>query len=110
MATPAPIRPDPICSVCAKPIHPGEHVIFGHGDLTHLDCHLGVRDLGDVVERYVRAHAGGALCHPCLAAALDLTFAEARKATSRLRVSGEITAGLARCSACGASRWCVVCR
>jgi hypothetical protein len=84
-------------------VYPGEHVVFGHGDLTHLQCHLGVRDLGDVVERHLRGMAGRTVCHTCLSSALDITFAEARKATARLRVSAEFTIGPGRCSACGRS-------
>ena len=98
------VRPDPICPVCQGPIHPGDHVVFGHGDLTHLQCHLGVRDLGDVVERFLRASTEGAICHSCLSAALDITFAEARKATARLRVSSEILTGPGECSRCSAVR------
>lgn len=98
------VRPDPVCPVCLGPIHPGDHVVFGHGDLIHLQCHLGVRDLGDVVERYLRAAMGRAICHSCLAAALEITFAEARKATARLRVSSEITTGPGECSSCRAMR------
>ena len=97
-----PDRPGPACPVCSGPIYPGDHVIFGHGDLTHLRCHLWVQDLGDLVERHLRGNAGRVLCHTCLAAGLDITFAEARKATARLRVSAEMTSGPGRCSTCGA--------
>ena len=78
--------------------------MFGQGDLTHLQCHLGVRDLGDVVERYLRGTAGRAICHSCLSAALEITFAEARKATSRLRVAREFATGPGECSTCSAVR------
>ena len=101
------LRPDPVCPVCRGPVHRGDHVVFGQDDLTHLQCHLGVRDLGDVVERYLRGHAGGAVCHSCLSAALDITFAEARKATARLPVSREFVTGPGECSNCSAVRMIV---
>ena len=76
-------------AICRHPVGSGDHVIFDHGDLIHLACHLGVRDLAVVLEDFLRVRRGRPYCYACLCAELELTSAEARKAVARLPLAGE---------------------
>ena len=76
---------DPICPMCCLPVAPGAAALFEHGDVIHLDCHLGLMDPGAAVARLLRERSGQALCATCIAGALGLTSAEAQGGSARLR-------------------------
>jgi hypothetical protein len=102
MARPSPV--DSICPACSQRVLPGDLVVFGHGELTHLNCHLATTGGEDAVARYLQSTPGRAYCHTCLAASLDVSWQHASKAVSRLRASPGFRVHAGTCAVCGKER------
>jgi len=99
MADKAPVNP--VCPMCEKPVEPGDHVVFGHGDLTHLGCHFDGDGIADSLATFLRRNAGAEYCHSCLARALHSTVERVKKAVTALRMSRRYRAtAMGTCSVC----------
>jgi hypothetical protein len=101
MTARSPAQREPACPICRTSVLPGDHVISDHGAPVHLDCHLGTRGVRDAVSNFLKEHAGRPFCDRCLGRYLDLTQAEASKATARLRLTVTYKAVPAICCTCG---------
>ena len=92
---------NPICPMCEKPVEPGQHVVFGHGDLIHLGCHFTRDGSAESLATFLRHHAGAEYCHSCLVRSLPSTEGQVKKAVAALRMSRRYRAtAVGRCSVC----------
>jgi hypothetical protein len=90
--------------MCRLPVAAGSPALFEHGDVIHLDCHLGVLDPGAAVARLLCQRPGQPLCVTCIAAALDLTVGEAQAGSARLRALRGFQVRYDACLGCGGRR------
>ena len=89
------VRDNPMCPVCELEVLPGDHVIFAHGELVHINCRLACGRLTDSVTDGLRHNGGAEYCQSCLASMLHRTYEH-----YRLRTTGT-------CSICG-NHWTTV--
>jgi len=89
------VRDNPTCPVCELEVLSGDHVIFAHGELVHMNCRLASGHLTDSVTHALRHNAGAEYCQSCLARMLHQTYEH-----YRLRTMGT-------CSICG-NHWTTV--
>ena len=85
MADKAPVNP--MCPRCEKPVEPGDHVVFGHGDLIHLGCHFDRDGIAESLAALLRRNAGAEYCDACLARSLQSSHEQVKKAVAALRMS-----------------------
>jgi hypothetical protein len=78
------VRDNPTCTLCELHVLPGDHVIFGHGEIVHINCR---RASGHLINS-----AGGEYCQSCLARLLHRTYEHYR------------VQAIGTCSICG-NRW-----
>jgi len=95
---------DPICPMCRTRVAASVPVLFEHGEVIHLDCHLGLLDAGGAIARLLRTRPGHGLCTSCLAHALGLTAGEAQAGVARLRALRGFEARFDHCVGCGSRR------
>src|SRR5262245_34732519 len=96
---------DPTCSICGRPIRPGELVVFMHGDLYHLACSTSQADATERVAQFLRGAPGGMYCNVCIATACTCRHADVVKATTQLRIRPDFRVAIgARCTGCGNTR------
>jgi hypothetical protein len=95
---------DRTCPMCCRPVAAGAPAVFEHGDIIHLDCHLGLMDAGSAVARLLRGRPGQPLCAACIAGALGLTFGEAQAGSARLRPLRGFATRFEACLGCGHRR------
>jgi hypothetical protein len=92
--------------MCEQEVLPGDHVVFGHGEFIHLNCHL-IRDgAAAFIARFLKSHASAEYCHGCLHRVVQhSTLEQVVKAVTHLRMTSRyrVTA-VAMCSVCGAQR------
>jgi hypothetical protein len=89
------VRDNPTCPVCELDVLPGDHVIFAHGEIVHIDCRLASGHLTDAITHVSRYFRGAEYCQGCLATMLHRTYEH-----YRLRAMGT-------CSICG-NHWTTV--
>jgi hypothetical protein len=100
-----------VCSLCGEALRPGERAFFGHGEVYHLACHVQSGGAVDSVSSLLQRNAGLAYCHSCLAAALAVSFAEARKAVDVVRLYPGFTVQVPNvCSICHIERVTITAR
>ena len=106
MADKAPVNP--MCPMCEKPVEPGDHVVFGHGDLIHLGCHFDRGGIAESIATLLRRTAGAEYCHSCLARSLQSSYEQVKKAVATLRMSRRyrVTA-MSTCSVCR-NKWTTI--
>jgi CheY-like chemotaxis protein len=99
---------DPTCPMCQKPVAPGDHVVFGHGEMIHLNCHFSGGGITQSVGTFLRRHVAMDYCQSCLARLTQLTYEQVVKAVTALRMTRHyrVTA-MGTCSVC-ANRWMTV--
>src|SRR5687767_2944594 len=104
-----PPRPlTPICPMCEKPVEPGDHVLFGHGETIHLNCHFSGGGITQSVATFLGRHVDTEYCQSCLARLTQITYDQAVKAVTALRMTSpyRVTA-MGTCSVC-ANRWMTI--
>ncbi|MBM4441191.1 MAG: hypothetical protein FJ027_12295 [Candidatus Rokubacteria bacterium] len=87
--------------MCRRPVAADTPAFFEHGEVIHLDCHLGLMDAGAAVGRLLRERAERPLCAECLANALMITPGEAEVAAIRLRRLPRFAMRFDLCLGCG---------
>jgi hypothetical protein len=103
---PAPLAP--ICPLCEKPVEPGDHVVFGHGETPHLDCHFNSGGITESVARFLRHHVGAEYCQTCLARTMRCTYERVVKAVTALRMTSRYRVrAMGTCSGCG-NHWMTI--
>jgi hypothetical protein len=95
---------DPVCPMCRLRVTAGAPVLFEHGDVIHLDCHLGLLEAGTAVARLLRDRPGHRLCVVCIGSALGITPTEAQGGTTRLRALRGFETRFDQCIGCGSRR------
>lgn len=103
---PGPIAPS--CPMCEKSVEPGDHVVFGHGEMIHLNCHLNGGGITESVATFLRHHVAAEYCQSCLARLMNSTYEQVAKAVTALRMTSRyrITA-MGTCSVCS-NHWMTV--
>jgi|SRR5687768_14737036 len=92
---------NPMCPLCEQEVLPGDHAVFAHADIIHLNCGLENDSVAESVAHFLRRNAGAEYCQSCLAKLLDITYEQITKALTALRMTSRyrVTA-MATCSAC----------
>jgi hypothetical protein len=90
--------------MCRRPVVAGTPALVEHGDVIHLDCHLGLMDAGSAVAALLRERPGQRLCVTCIAGALGITFGEAQAGSARLRPLKGFEIRFEVCLGCGGRR------
>jgi hypothetical protein len=96
--------PEPICPICTKPIARGDLVVFGHGDLVHVACHVSAEGADETVVGFLRGSTGRSYCHTCLARAMNLSWRDTAKIVTRLRVTPGFRVTTGQCALCSELR------
>ena len=97
--------PNPTCPMCEQEVLPGDHVVFAHAEIIHLNCHFQRNGLADSVAHLLRRRAGEDYCHTCLARLLQATYEQIAKAVTALRMTSRYrVTTMAACSVCGMYR------
>jgi len=78
--------------------------VFGHGDLVHLACHASTDGADETVASFLRSSAGRRYCHTCLARTLSLSWKDAAKIVTRLRITPGFRVTTEQCSLCSELR------
>jgi hypothetical protein len=94
----------PTCPNCSKTVTQGDLVVFSHGDLVHLACHVSAGGLEEIVASFLRSSTGRRFCHSCLARALSLSWKDTAKIVTRLRVVPEFRVVTGQCGSCAELR------
>jgi hypothetical protein len=92
-----------MCVLCQIPLVAGEHLLYDGTGLVHPECHARA-SAGGAVGDFLKAEAGRAFCHSCLAAQLGLRWDTVRKSIWALRVSPAFQVRAGTCVQCGAPR------
>lgn len=95
---------DPICPACSRRVLAGDLVIFGHGELTHLNCRIATGGGEEAVARFLAGSPERRYCHTCLATSLDVSRQAASKTVARLRVNPGFRVSPGPCSVCDNER------
>ena len=97
---PGPVSP--ICPMCEKPVEPGDHVVFGHGETIHLQCHFSGGGVTQSVATLLRHHVTAEYCQSCLARTMHYTYEQVVKAVTALRMTSRYRVkAMGTCSVCG---------
>lgn len=89
------------CSLCRRPVQPGEPTALDTDGVIHLACQAAVAQASRKVADVLRAQIPARMCHACLSAQLGLPHGLVRKATIRLGAMPSFRLKLAKCTACG---------
>lgn len=57
-----PVPAHPICPLCEQDVLPGDHVVFAHAEIIHLNCHLKREGMADAVASLLRRNPGVEYC------------------------------------------------
>ena len=87
--------------MCGHVVGANTPALLEHGDLVHLECHLGLVDAGAAVVRMLGDRPGQWLCLACIADALVLTSAEAEEGVARVRGLTGFASRFGTCVGCG---------
>ena len=99
---------NPQCPLCQQEVLPGDHVVFAHAEIVHLNCRHKSDGIADSVAHLLRRHAGDEYCQSCVARLLHITYEEAVKAVTALRMTSRYRVkAMGTCSVCG-NHWMTV--
>lgn len=93
--------------MCRRPVRHDASAFVEHGELIHVECHLGLMDAAGAVARLVRARPEQPICLTCAADALMITVGEAEAAAARLRALPGFAMRVETCVGCGRRRQAV---
>ena len=89
------------CPRCLKLIERADLVVFDAGELFHQRCFLQSGGVYDLVVEFLRRNRPSSFCHSCLSAMLRITYEDARKVVTGLRMEAEFSVLLgAPCAGC----------
>jgi hypothetical protein len=99
---------NPICPLCEQVVLPGDHVVFGHGELVHLNCHFLAGGVVESVAAFLVRNGGLEYCHGCVARSLNVGHDQVVKAVTMLRTTDRYrVTTIGTCSVCG-HRWTTI--
>lgn len=99
---------NPTCPLCEQAVLPGDNVIFSHEEIVHTNCRLASDGITDSVAHILRRNSGLEFCQSCVARMLHVTYEQAVKAVTSLRMTTRYRVrAMGTCSVCG-NHWMTV--